>query len=156
MGTPPPPEPNTAAGKPDDKPDPKARLRQDEWARIFRPSGVFLAGQVDTEHWLAAGLDGQLPAYFRGDKVLMSRHPVQTILRLAPAADVRLSGLLWPEARTRIADSAYVTVERHGRGQVILFAADPSYRMWFAGLQRLLLNAVLLGPGLGTDPPRPW
>jgi hypothetical protein len=153
----PPPSDANATGStqaPDE--DMEARQRRDEWQRLFQPSGVFLAGQADTEHWLAAGLDEQLPVYFRGDTVLMSRHPVETVVRLAPAADLRLSGLLWPEARERIANGAYVTTERKGRGQVILFAADPSFRMWFPGLQRLLLNAVLLGPGLGTEPPRPW
>lgn len=154
--TPPQADPNTAETKPTQEGDGAARQRRDEWQRVFRPSGVFLAGQVDTEHWLAAGLDETMPVYFRGGNVLMSRHPVETVIRLAPAAELRLSGLLWPEARERIANAAYVTVERKGRGQVILFAADPSFRMWFPGLQRLLLNAVLLGPGMGTDQPRRW
>jgi hypothetical protein len=39
---------------------------------------------------------------------------------------------------------------------VILFATDPTFRMWLAGQQRLLLNAVLLGPGLGASPAVPW
>jgi hypothetical protein len=39
---------------------------------------------------------------------------------------MRLSGLLWPEARERLADSAYLTVERLGNGQVILFASSPA------------------------------
>jgi hypothetical protein len=156
-GTPPASDPN--ASKPDKKKaggDKEAHQRQDAWQRIFSPSGVFLAGQVDNEHWLAAGLDETMPVYFQGSKILMSRPPVETVIRLAPASDLRLSGLLWPEARTRSADSAYVTVERRGRGQVILFAVDPSFRMWFPGLQRVFLNAVLLGPGMGTDPPRLW
>ncbi|MFC1766918.1 hypothetical protein ACFL6U_33190, partial [Planctomycetota bacterium] len=147
------------ANHPEDKnskPDLEQAQRHDEWLRIFRPSGVFLAGQLDTEHWLAAGLDEHQPVYFQGGNAFMSSYPVATVARLAPAANLRLSGLLWPEARERIADSAYTTVERVGRGQVILFATDPSFRMWFPSLQRLLLNAVLLGPGMGTSPPRPW
>ncbi|NUP98171.1 MAG: hypothetical protein HUU28_18600 [Planctomycetaceae bacterium] len=73
-------------------------------------------------------------------------------MRLAPSADVRLSGLLWPEARARLADSAYLTVERRGFGQVILFAAQPGFRGFHRGTNRLFLNAVVYGPGLGAQP----
>jgi len=63
---------------------------------------------------------------------------------------------LWPEARERIADSAYATVERKGSGQVILFAGNPSFRGWFPGTARLLSNAVVYGPGMGTNQPSGW
>jgi hypothetical protein len=43
-----------------------------------------------------------------------------------------------------------------GRGQVILFAADPDYRGWTLATRRLLVNAVLYGPGLGTRWSTPW
>ena len=36
----------------------------------------------------------------------------------APVEEIRLAGLMWPEARERWANSAYATVERLGRGQV--------------------------------------
>ncbi len=63
---------------------------------------------------------------------------------------------MWPEARERWADTAYATVERMGNGQVILFANDPFYRAYYEGSARLLLNAVMLGPGMGTRQPLPW
>ena len=86
----------------------------------------------------------------------MSKSPVATPIRLQDAANVRMSGLLWPEARQRIVNSAYATVERKGNGQVILFANDPFHRAYFQGTGRLMLNAVLLGPGLGANQPIPW
>ena len=130
--------------------------RADEWQRIFSPRGAFLVGIVNTEHWLGFGLEQKLPLLFRGSNAFMSKHPVRTPVRLADATELRLSGLLWPEARDRVADTAYVTVESVGRGQIILFATDPTYRMWLSGVQRLFLNAVLLGPGMGTSQPLPW
>ena len=86
----------------------------------------------------------------------MSKHPVATPVRLVHEEDLRLSGLLWPEARQRWADSAYATVERVGNGQIILFASDPFFRGYFNGSGRLLLNAIVLGPGLGASQPIPW
>ena len=130
--------------------------RTDKWRRIFSPSGTFLVCMVNTEQWLGFGLQEKLPVMFRGSNAFMSKHPVATVVRLTDKNELRLSGLLWPEAKERIADTAYVTVESVGRGQLILFATDPTYRMWLPGVQRLFLNAILLGPGMGTSRPLPW
>ena len=65
---------------------------------------------------------------------------------------LRLSGLLWPEAAQRIANSAALTRESLGRGQVILFAGGPCFRGTAQGTTRLLLNAIVFGPGFGTAP----
>jgi hypothetical protein len=130
--------------------------RTDEWDRLFSPTGAFLKGVIDPEHWMGFGLEEKTPVLFWGDNAYMSKHPVKTPVRLAGEEELRLSGLLWPEARKRLADTAYATVEPAGRGQIILFATDPILRLWLAGEQRLFLNAVLLGPGMGTSQPVPW
>ncbi|MHC4508032.1 MAG: M14 family metallopeptidase [Planctomycetota bacterium] len=145
--------------KPDEsgtQPDVEKLKRMDEWHRIFSPRGTFLTGTVNPEHWLGFGLNERLPVMFWGSRAFMSKHPVATVVRLADKNELRLSGLLWPEARERLAQTAYATVESVGHGQVILFATDPTYRMWLPGMQRLFLNAVLLGPGMGTSQPLPW
>ncbi|TQV87540.1 M14 family zinc carboxypeptidase [Aliikangiella coralliicola] len=63
---------------------------------------------------------------------------------------LRMSGLLWPEASQRMANSAYLTRERKGNGQIILFASQPVFRGSTLATNRLLLNALVYGPGLGT------
>lgn len=133
-----------------------ALKRLDQRRRIFSPRGIIVATTVNPLHWLSYGLPERLPALFNGSNVLMSKSPVATPVRLQDASKVRMSGLLWPEARQRIANSAYATVERKGNGQVILFANDPFHRAYFQGTGRLMLNAVLLGPGLGANQPIPW
>lgn len=65
---------------------------------------------------------------------------------------IRMSGLLWPEAAVRLANSAYLVREPMGRGQMILFADQPNFRGLARGTERLLLNAIVYGPGLGTAP----
>lgn len=64
---------------------------------------------------------------------------------------LRMSGLLWPEASQRLANSAYLTRERKGKGQIILFAGQPSFRGSTMASNRLLLNALVYGSGLGTQ-----
>jgi hypothetical protein len=66
---------------------------------------------------------------------------------------LRMSGLLWPEAADRLAHSAYVTQEHVGRGQLILFADNPTFRGSARGSTRLLMNAAVLGPGMGASAP---
>ncbi len=73
--------------------------------------------------------------------------------RIAPkghAMVLRMSGLLWPEAADRIANSSYVTRESVGNGQIILFASSPTTRAATLGSQRVLSNAIVFGPGLGA------
>jgi hypothetical protein len=66
---------------------------------------------------------------------------------------LRMSGLLWPEAADRLANAAYVTRESMGSGQLILFAADPTFRAAALGTSRILANAIIAGPGMGASEP---
>ena len=73
---------------------------------------------------------------------------------IPPGQDIqlRMSGLLWPEAGQRIANSVFLSREASGNGQIILFAGQPVYRGSTLGTTRLLLNAMVYGPGMGTRP----
>lgn len=168
--------PRSAASDEDESTGDKAR-ELDEYRRVFAPGGVIVRARLDREHWLTFACapprwtappasaateaavappeegPADLPVYFAGSGVLMSKHPVETPVRLESRDRLRLSGLLWPEAAMRMADSAYVTVERIGHGQLILFACDPNFRGYFRGSRRLLVNAIVFGPGCGTEPP---
>jgi hypothetical protein len=66
---------------------------------------------------------------------------------------LRMSGLLWPEAADRLANGAYVTRESIGSGQLILFAADPTFRAAALGTSRIFANAIIYGPGMGANEP---
>ncbi len=148
--------------------------RRDAWDRMYMPRGAFVAARTDPEHWLTYGVGEELPVLVGGGTVLMAGHPVQTPVRfgvLEPSAGaearrigwsvvpadfdlrLRMSGLLWPEATGRLANSAAVTRERVGSGQVILFANAPTFRASTLGTARLLLNAIVYGPGLGAGAP---
>ncbi len=129
---------------------------RDAWMRRFMPSGVHLLAEADPEHWLTGGCGERLPVLFGGSRVLLSREPVETPVRLRPAPELRLGGLLWPEARERLADSAYLTREGRGAGQLVLFADLPVFRGYQLGTARLLSNALVLGPGLGASAPVGW
>ncbi|HUG98642.1 MAG TPA: M14 family zinc carboxypeptidase [Gammaproteobacteria bacterium] len=156
-----------------DPAEPEQRERIDAWQGLLMPSGAIVGTRVDTAHWLAAGTGPVLPVLFSDSPVLMAAPPVESPFRVgvynpadaeggtlnwAPVPEkhelrVRMSGVLWPEARERIASSAWVTREAVGRGQVILFAHAPAFRAAQLGAARVLENALVLAPGMGTSQP---
>jgi len=129
---------------------------EDERLRVFMPGGTILRTDLDQDHWLTSGMDDKVPVILYTNFAFLSKNPIQTVARLTCADSLRLSGLLWPEARERWANTAYLTRESSGKGQVILFAFQPGFRGFFHGSERLLINGLLFAPGLGTTRPAPW
>jgi hypothetical protein len=136
--------------------DEKLLALQEERARLFAPQGAILQVILDPEHWLAYGMRKSVPVMVETSIALLSRDPVQAPGRYAEGSRLRFSGLLWPEARERIAGTAYVTREKKGRGQIILFAGEPVFRGGFRDSERLLINAIFLGPGFGATASVAW
>jgi hypothetical protein len=138
------------------KPDEKELERADSRLRLFSPRGAYLRIELDPEVWLTWGLPEQMPALIRFSDTLVAERPVEVAARFAPVDRLHLGGLLWPEAAGRLALTAYATRESVERGQVVLFLSEPEFRGWTLGTRRMLVNAVLYGPGLGTRWSNPW
>ena len=146
---------------------------RDEWQSLFMPSGSIVSGRTDQKHWLTFGSSEIVPLLYGNYPVLMTGGNSQAAVRIGelfesvnsnevieinwssiPAGNdinVRMSGLVWPEAAQRIANSAYLTRERIGDGQIILFSGEPNFRGSALGTNRLWLNALIYGAGLGTN-----
>tara|TARA_B100001142_G_scaffold324798_1_gene377161 strand:+ start:1727 stop:4579 length:2853 start_codon:yes stop_codon:yes gene_type:complete len=146
---------------------------RDQWQSLFMPSGAIVAGRIDSEHWLTFGTSNDIPLLYSNYPVLMTGGNSEAAVRIGQLQDnnddssyrtinwsdippgkdlnIRMSGLVWPEAAQRIANSAYLTRERYGKGQIILFSGEPNFRGSSLGTNRLWLNAVVYGSGLGTS-----
>ena len=129
---------------------------RDQMQRVFRPQGVMLKLDLNEEHWLTFGMDDKVPAILYTSYAYLAKRPVETAARLPEASQLRLSGLLWPEAKERWARTCYATREQMGNGQIILFAGEPFYRAHHYGTVRLLINSILLGPGFGARAAAPY
>ncbi len=138
------------------KPDERDLERGDERLRRFSPRGAILRIELDRDVWLAWGMPETVPALIRSRGTLVAAPPVQVAARFAEVDRLHLGGLLWPEAAGRLARTAYATREARGRGQVVLFLNEPEFRGWTLATRRLLVNAILYGPGLGTRWSHPW
>ncbi|MBL8271478.1 M14 family zinc carboxypeptidase [Steroidobacter sp.] len=114
--------------------------------RKFLPRGAYVAARLKPMHWAGFGVSPRLPVLFREDDALIAEGGADLAGCYETPTRLALSGLLWPEAVGYIANTAYLVRERHGSGQVLLFAADPVFRGYSLGTQRLFLNAALLGP----------
>ena len=147
--------------------------KRDKWQSILMPSGAMVAGRTDHEHWLTFGTIDVLPVLYGNYPILMTSDNAQAAVRIGELVDdpskenarainwstipagkdinVRMSGLVWPEASQRIANSAYLTREKVGKGQIILFSGEPNYRGSALGTNRLWLNALIYGTGLGSN-----
>lgn len=129
-------------------PDLRQLEDQDAWQKKFYPRGAILRANLDREDWLAFGMQAHVPVMVYGTQALLAMPPVNTTARFAAEDDLRISGLLWPEARARWASTAYATHEAKGQGQIVLFAFDPNLRAYFYGTRKMFVNALLYGPGM--------
>ena len=145
---------------------------RDKWQSTLMPSGGIVSARTDNEHWLTFGTEDMVPVLYGNYPILMTGGNSEAALRIGellpnkesetktinwsqiPSGydlSVRMSGLVWPEASQRIANSAYLTREKIGKGQIILFSGEPNFRGSALGTNRLWLNAVVYGSGLGTN-----
>jgi len=129
---------------------------KDAWQRRFSPNGVTVRGIANHNSWLSYGTGEEVPLFFTGSSVLLTTEAMETAVRLAPEERLRLGGLIWPEARERLSESAWLARESLGDGQILLFAATPAYRGYHLATARLFANALVYGPGLGASQPIGW
>jgi len=111
--------------------------------------GVILRAYMDTEHWLAAGSDGEMGVLVNGSRVFkpITLDEGTNVGRYADVDDLVLSGIAWEEARPQLAGKAFLIHQPVGQGQIIAFAEDPNFRAYTEATSLLFMNAVLLGPG---------
>ncbi|WP_196137989.1 M14 family zinc carboxypeptidase [Aliikangiella sp. G2MR2-5] len=144
-----------------------ARMDQKHWLTYGTPE--FIPALVQNVPILMSGQGSQAPARF-GYYKEMDKNVWQKIsasfkdktnsrkIGWASMPDgyelkLRMSGLLWPEASNRIANAALLTRESKGNGQIIIFATQPAFRGSTKATNRLFLNALVYGVGLGTSQP---
>jgi hypothetical protein len=66
----------------------------------------------------------------------------------APAGKLHRAGFVWPDNTERLLRGTSLVVEEPlGRGHVVLFANNPVFRAWWRSMDKLVMNAILLGSG---------
>ena len=109
--------------------------------------GAVMRVMLDREHWLAAGLDGEVQAVVEGSRVF---NPIKldkgrNVGIYAKKERLVAGGVAWPNSVDLLAQKAFVIDQPVGRGHVIAFAEDPNFRAVSEAPELLFMNAVLLG-----------
>lgn len=110
-------------------------------------SGVITKLNVDQEHWLTAGVPASVNSITVGNQIYrpLTITNGRNLLTYAAADEVLASGYLWAENKQQLAHKPYLMWQPRGRGMVISFAQEPTYRAYLDGLTVTLANAIFMG-----------
>jgi len=110
--------------------------------------GVLVKARTDPDHWITAGVAPTVNAMIEG-RTIFTPIKVDKGVNAAtflPAEQLVAGGYLWDENRKQLALKPLVIVQPEGRGNVIGFTAEPSFRAYLDGMNLLFLNAIFRGP----------
>jgi len=109
--------------------------------------GSLLRVVLDGGSPLAAGVGGTAYSFYEYDRVMRASDPAYAPVRFPAAGseDWFVSG--FASGAEELAGTAAVVDEPSGAGRVVLFGADPNFRAFTDGTQKILRNALL-----GADP----
>ena len=109
-----------------------------------RIGGAIFEVELDNTHPIAFGYNKKASIFRRGTHFFE--------LSVAPSANVGrysndplVSGYISEEKTAEIKNTASIIARRQGRGHVVLFADNPSFRAFWYGTDGLLLNAIFFG-----------
>ena len=126
--------------KDDDKTPPDERYND------FRVPGSAFRTKMNERSYLTFGVPRPPAVLVEGSNAFLPvAHTVDNILTIE-AKDPLISGVAWQESIDRLKGSVYVVSEPHGRGQVITFADDPHFRLFWRATLPVFLNAVVYSP----------
>jgi hypothetical protein len=112
----------------------------------FRVPGSAFRTTMNSRSFLTFGVPRSPAVLVEGSSAYLPlTHSVDNIISI-DAKNPLISGVAWPESLERLKGSAYVTSEPYGRGQVITFADDPHFRLFWRSTLPVFLNAVVYGP----------
>jgi hypothetical protein len=136
-----------------DKPESPARTF--DFTRAIQPSreqpeltpGAILRAQLDEDHWLSSGADGEIQALVESTRVFtpIKLDKGRNVGIYATKDRILASGLMWDAAMEQLPQKAFLIHQPMGQGHVIAFAEDPNYRAYAEMTQFLFINAALLG-----------
>ena len=110
-----------------------------------RINGGIFFGDVDISHPLAFGLTERQRYLVKTGTTLFqpSKNQYGTVSRYI--AEPYVSGYVSKDNIRKISQSASILTEKVGGGTLVLFADDPTYRSYWHGTDRLLINAIYFG-----------
>ncbi|HTK80754.1 MAG TPA: M14 metallopeptidase family protein [Bacteroidota bacterium] len=108
--------------------------------------GTMMRVKIDNSHPLGFGYDGDI-AVLKTSSTMFELSDGGYNVGMYTSAP-RLSGYISKENEKLLAETPFLVHEQRGAGNIILFADDPNFRLFWTGLNRLFLNSVLMMPSI--------
>ena len=99
---------------------------------------------LSTSGILGYGYPERIAVQVRGNRFL-STSKEGTNVAVFPE-DSHVQGFIWESTEEDLAGKLYLADVPYGKGHLILFADDPTFRAHWRGLDKLVINAVILAP----------
>jgi hypothetical protein len=111
--------------------------------------GIHVDVLLDRTHWLTAGYDApRLTVMLEGSFFLRPSKEGENVAVFPTTGPLVRAGFTWPNNTERLLrGTALLIDEPMGRGHVVLFTNEPLFRGWWRSLDKLVLNALVLGAG---------
>jgi hypothetical protein len=116
----------------------------------FSVPGAIFNTHINTDTWLSAGLPDELPVLVNSANIYLPSEdppsPARRVVVTYADENMLAAGHAWDESLERMPGAVFAYEERAGSGRVIVFAEDVNFRAYLRGPNRLLLNAIVVGP----------
>jgi hypothetical protein len=117
----------------------------------YRVPGATFRTAMNDRSYLTFGVPRSPNVLIEGSAAFLPvSHAVDNIVTITKEKPL-VAGVAWNESIDRLKGSIYLVSEPYGRGQVITFADDPHFRLFWRGTLPLFLNAVLYSPSFPRD-----
>jgi hypothetical protein len=105
---------------------------------------------LDRTHWLTFGYeDPRLTVMLDGDFFLSLSKEGANVAVFPSTGRFHRAGFIFPGNTERLLRGTALLIEESlGGGHVVAFVNEPMFRGWWRALDRLVLNAILLGPSM--------
>jgi hypothetical protein len=103
---------------------------------------------LDRTHWLTHGYDDpRVTVMLEGATFLKLSREGANVGVFPSSGTLHRAGFVWPGNTERLLrGTAFLIEEPVGDGHVVVFANEPLFRGWWRALDRLVMNAIVLGP----------
>ena len=117
----------------------------------YRVPGATFRTVMNDRSYLTFGVPRSPNVLIEGSAAFLPvSHAVDNIVTITKEKPL-VAGVAWNESIDRLKGSIYLVSEPYGRGQVVTFADDPHFRLFWRGTLPLFLNAVLYSPSFPRD-----
>jgi hypothetical protein len=101
---------------------------------------------LDRTHWLTFGYEQpRLTVMVEGSLFLKPSREGSNVGTFPAAGAFHRAGFIWPDTERLLRGTSFMVAEPVGSGHLVLFTNEPMFRGWWRALDRMVLNAAILG-----------